>query len=179
MHTPSSTDINHLLDSGRWGTYQRWLVGLTALTIVFDGIDNQLLGVVVPAIMRDWSLPRSAFAPAISLGYLGMMVGGAIAGLVGDRFGRRVALLGSMAVFGTMTMAVATVDEVAALGGLRFLAGLGLGGTIPNAAALAAEYVPVRQRPLAVTITVVCVPLGVRTRRTSSCDCHGRCESRR
>jgi AAHS family 4-hydroxybenzoate transporter-like MFS transporter len=43
---------------------------------------------------------------------------------------------------------------------LRFLTGLGLGGAIPNAAALAAEYVPVRQRALAVTLTIVCVPLG-------------------
>ncbi len=31
---------------------------------------------------------------------------------------------------------------------------------MPNAAALAAEYVPARQRPIAVTVTIVCVPLG-------------------
>jgi AAHS family 4-hydroxybenzoate transporter-like MFS transporter len=31
---------------------------------------------------------------------------------------------------------------------------------MPNAAALAAEYVPLRQRPFAVTLTIVCVPLG-------------------
>jgi AAHS family 4-hydroxybenzoate transporter-like MFS transporter len=31
---------------------------------------------------------------------------------------------------------------------------------MPNAAALAAEYVPLRQRPIAVTVTIVCVPLG-------------------
>jgi AAHS family 4-hydroxybenzoate transporter-like MFS transporter len=155
-----TVDVGGLIDSGRWGNYQRWLVGLTALTIVFDGIDNQLMGVAIPTIMREWSVPRSAFAPVISLGYFGMMLGGAAAGLVGDRFGRRVALLGSMLVFATMTMAVAAVESVAALGALRFLTGLGLGGAIPNAAALAAEYVPIRQRPLAVTLTIVCVPFG-------------------
>jgi AAHS family 4-hydroxybenzoate transporter-like MFS transporter len=31
---------------------------------------------------------------------------------------------------------------------------------MPNAAALAAEYVPVAKRPIAVTVTIVCVPLG-------------------
>ncbi len=153
-------DVGRLLDEGRWGGYQRWLVFLTALTIVFDGIDNQLMGVTIPTIMREWSLPRSAFAPVVSLSYVGMMIGGAIAGVVGDRFGRRVALLGSMIVFGSMTMAVAAADSVAWLGALRLLAGLGLGGAIPNAAALAAEYVPLRQRPVAVTVTIVCVPLG-------------------
>ena len=82
--------------AGRGTGYQRWLVALTALTIVFDGIDNQLMGVAIPTVMREWGVPRSAFAPVISLGYLGMMAGGAIAGLVGDRLGRRTALLGSM-----------------------------------------------------------------------------------
>ena len=160
MPNQATVDVGRLLDAGRWGGYQRWLVGLTALAIVFDGIDNQLMGVAIPTIMREWSLPRSAFAPVVSLGYLGMVVGGAIAGIVGDRYGRRVALIGSMLVFGVMTTAVAAVDGIAALGLLRFFTGLGLGGAIPNAAALAAEFVPVRRRPLAVTVTIVCVPLG-------------------
>jgi AAHS family 4-hydroxybenzoate transporter-like MFS transporter len=52
------------------------------------------------------------------------------------------------------------VDDVSSLGILRLIAGIGLGGAMPNAAALAAEYVPLRQRPFAVTLTIVCVPLG-------------------
>jgi AAHS family 4-hydroxybenzoate transporter-like MFS transporter len=53
-------DIGRRLDEGKWGGYQMWLVFLTALTIVFDGIDNQLLGVAIPSIMREWSVPRAA-----------------------------------------------------------------------------------------------------------------------
>jgi AAHS family 4-hydroxybenzoate transporter-like MFS transporter len=153
-------DVGHILDEGRWGPYQRWLVFLTALTIVFDGIDNQLMGVAIPTIMREWSVARADFAPVVSLGYLGMMAGGAVAGIVGDRLGRKVALLSSMLVFGAMTVGVAFVDGIGGLGLLRFLTGVGLGGAIPNAAALAAEYVPRRERPIAVTVTIVCVPLG-------------------
>jgi AAHS family 4-hydroxybenzoate transporter-like MFS transporter len=55
---------------------------------------------------------------------------------------------------------MAFVGDVAMLMALRFLAGLGLGGAMPNAAALASEYVPLRRRPFAVTLTVVCIPLG-------------------
>lgn len=160
MHTKSPIDIGHLLDEGGWGSRQKLFVFLTALTIVFDGIDNQLLGVALPAMMQDWQLPRGAFAPVLASGMIGMMVGGAIAGLVGDRFGRRFALIGSVLVFGVLTAALAIVDNLWALGTLRLLAGLGLGGAMPNAAALASEYVPRRQRPFAVTLTIVCVPLG-------------------
>ncbi len=158
-HSPT-IDVGRLLDDGGWGPQQKLFVLLTALTIVFDGIDNQLLGVVVPSMMRDWTLPRGAFAPIVASGMFGMMVGGAVAGLVGDRIGRRVALIGSVVLFGVMTLAAATVNGVIALGALRFIAGLGLGGAVPNAAALASEYVPKRHRPFAVTLTIVCVPLG-------------------
>jgi MFS transporter, AAHS family, 4-hydroxybenzoate transporter len=63
-------------------------------------------------------------------------------------------------IFGVLTAAVAFVDNVWALGALRLVAGLGLGGAMPNAAALASEYVPRRHRPFAITLTIVCVPLG-------------------
>jgi MFS family permease len=54
-------------------------------------------------------------------------------------------------LFGATTIVVAGAHDVATLAVLRLLAGIGLGGAMPNAAALAAEYVPLRQRPFAVT----------------------------
>ena len=153
-------DVNAVIDEGRWTPYQRWLVCLTALTIVFDGVDNQLLGITIPQIMSAFGVARSAFAPVVAFGFLGMAVGGAIAGLAGDRAGRRTALLGSMAIFGVATLGVSTAQSIPALAILRFIVGIGLGGAIPNAAALAAEYVPLNRRPIAVTVTIVCVPLG-------------------
>ena len=156
----TGVDVGRLIDDGRWTGYQRWLIALVAAAVVFDGVDNQLLGIVIPSVMAEWAMPRSAFAPVVSLGYFGMMIGGAVAGMLGDRLGRRSALLGSMVVFGLMTLAAAMVDSIAWFGILRLLAGIGLGGAMPNAAALAAEYVPARMRPIAVTITIVCVPVG-------------------
>src|SRR4051794_13330747 len=147
-------------EDGPWTRYQKWLVCLTAITIVFDGMDNQLLGITIPALIADWHVTRAAFAPVVSLGFAGMIVGSAVAGYLGDRIGRRTALLGSIAVFGVCTLAVAFVDGVRGLTALRFLTGIGLGGAMPNATALAAEYVPRNRRALAVTITIVCVPLG-------------------
>src|SRR5439155_21064819 len=90
----------------------------------------------------------------------GMMIGGAIGGVIGDRLGRRVALIGSVVAFGALTILVSFAGGVAMLTALRFFAGFGLGGAMPNAAALSSEYVPKRQRPFAVTLTIVCIPLG-------------------
>ena len=90
-----------------------------------------------------------------------MMIGGLLGGVLGDRYGRRTALLGSVLAFAVLTLAIAFVNShLRMLGVLRFLAGVGLGGAMPNAATLASEYVPRRQRPFAVTLTIVCIPLG-------------------
>jgi AAHS family 4-hydroxybenzoate transporter-like MFS transporter len=158
--TAGPIDVGELIDGGRWGGYQRWLVFLTALTIVFDGIDNQLMGVTIPTIMREWSVARSAFAPVVSLGYLGMVTGGALAGLLGDRIGRRVTLIASMIVFGGMTLAVAGAGSVARSLSCAFSPGSAWVARSRTPRRWPPEYVPRAQRPMAVTITIVCVPLG-------------------
>jgi MFS transporter, AAHS family, 4-hydroxybenzoate transporter len=157
MHT---VDVGSALDDANWSVYQKLLVFATAMTIILDGFDNQLLGAALPALMREWTLPRPAFVPVQTAGMIGMMVGGAIGGIIGDRFGRRVALLGSVVSFGVLTILVSLAGGVGLLTVLRFFTGLGLGGAMPNAAALSSEYVPRRQRPFAVTLTIVCIPLG-------------------
>ena len=155
-----TVDVGVVLDEGRWSGYQKLLILGTALTIILDGIDNQLLGNAIPSMMKEWSLGRGAFSTALALGPLGMMLGGVFGGMLGDRIGRRTALLSSVMAFAVLTFAVATVNSVFLLGFFRFLCGLGLGGAMPNAAALASEYVPRRQRAFAVTLTIVCIPLG-------------------
>ena len=155
-----STDVGSILDEGQWSGYQKLLVAATALTIILDGLDNQLLAAAIPALMREWGVLRPAFALVLTAGMFGMMIGGAIGGYIGDRVGRRVALLGSVTTFGALTLLVWFASDVTSLAVLRFLAGLGLGGAMPNAAALSSEYVPRRQRAFAVTLTIVCIPLG-------------------
>src|SRR5919198_88824 len=157
---PMSVDVGTLLDEGRWSAYQKLLVAGTALAIILDGLDNQVLGAAVPAMMREWGLPRPAFASVLASGMAGMMIGGTVGGFIGDRVGRRIALLGSVVAFGVLTVMVSFTSGVTSLGVVRFFAGLGLGGAMPNAAALSSEYVPRRHRPFAVTLTIVCIPLG-------------------
>ena len=153
-------DVGAAIDEGRWTGYQKLLIFGTALTIILDGVDNQLLPNAVPTLIKEWGRPRGDFIGALSYGPFGMMIGGLIGGIIGDRYGRRTALLGSVLTFAVLTFAIAFANTIEMLGALRFLAGVGLGGAMPNAATLASEYVPRKQRPFAVTLTIVCIPLG-------------------
>jgi AAHS family 4-hydroxybenzoate transporter-like MFS transporter len=156
----AAVDVSQVLEERRWGSFQALVILLTAFTVIIDGVDGQLLGIAIPAIMTDWQMPRSAFAPILAAGFVGMMIGGAVAGIAGDRWGRRFALACSVIVFGLATIGASMADSLLTLGVLRFVAGFGLQGAVPNAAALVSEYVPLRRRALAVTLTIVCFPLG-------------------
>src|SRR5215467_14329526 len=153
-------DIAHVIDGAPMGRYQRRVLCLTAFSVVIDGIDSQLLGIAIPVMMAEWLVSRAAFAPVLAAGFVGMMVGGAIAGIVGDRLGRRVALIGSVLIFGVATVSASLVHGLLALAMFRFFVGIGLQGASPNAAALVSEYAPLRNRAFAITLTIVCVPAG-------------------
>ena len=155
-----TVDVGVVIDEGQWTGYQKLLIVGTALTIILDGVDNQLLPNAVPFIAPEWGVQNSAFRNALATGPFGMMIGGLMGGILGDRLGRRTALLGSVMAFAVLTLSIAFVNSVFMLGLLRFIAGIGLGGAMPNAAALASEYVPRHRRPFAVTLTIVCIPLG-------------------
>ncbi|WP_213301984.1 MFS transporter [Paraburkholderia sacchari] len=157
---PTAVDIGNVLDDGPFSTFQKIVVFLAALSIVMDGFDGQLIGFAIPSLIKEWGITRNAFAPAVAAGLVGMGIGSACAGLFADRFGRRWAVIGSVMVFGVATSSVALSQDVISLAALRFVAGLGIGGALPSSTTMTAEFTPARRRTVAVTATILCVPLG-------------------
>src|SRR5436190_7869302 len=100
----TSVDIGHVLDEGEWSGYQELLVFATALTIILDGLENLIIGVAIPPMMREWNLGRPAFASVLTSGMIGMIVCAFLGVFTGDRHGRRTALLGSVIVFSILTV---------------------------------------------------------------------------
>jgi len=157
---PASIDVGQLLDDGPYTRFQITVVMLAALSIVMDGFDGQLIGFAIPLIIKEWGITRAAFAPAVAAGLVGMGIGSACAGLFADRFGRRWAVIASVFLFGAATCAIGLAPDILTIAALRFVAGLGIGGALPSSTTMTAEFTPLRRRTLAVTATIVCVPLG-------------------
>ena len=156
----AATDIGQILDDGPWTPMQIIVVAMAACSIIMDGFDGQLIGFAVPVLIKEWGVTRGDFAPALAAGLVGMGIGSAVAGLIADRLGRRLGVIASVFIFGLATGCIGFSQNLFSIGALRFVAGLGIGGALPTSTTMAAEYTPARRRTVAVTATIVCVPVG-------------------
>jgi MFS transporter, AAHS family, 4-hydroxybenzoate transporter len=155
-----SISIADHIDRSPVGGYQLRVVVLCALVALLDGLDIQAMGLVTPQLREEWGLDATAFGPVLSASLAGIMVGMMGFGLLGDRFGRRSILLVSFLLVGLSSIATGWARSPEELMIFRFLTGLGIGGCLPNATALTAEYVPAKRRAFFVTLMYSAVPLG-------------------
>jgi len=147
-------------DTGTWTRNAIVVVTMVAIGLMLDGVDAQALGLAIPPLMAEWGLTRADFSPIAAGSLIGMALGATFGGLVGDRIGRRVTLIGSVALFGLCTGLATLAPGIGVFGALRALAGVGLGATLPNASALIAEFTPLRHRSIGMSIAMVVQPVG-------------------
>jgi AAHS family 4-hydroxybenzoate transporter-like MFS transporter len=148
-------DISAVIENQKFGTFQALLMFWTCAIMFIDGYDMQVVGYAAPAIIKAWHADKASFGAVFGVGLFGYMLGATLIGNLGDRFGRRWTIIGGVFVFGVFTLAAALSTSITELLVLRFLAGLGLGGSLPNAIAFNTEYAPTRTRATRVAIMFV------------------------
>ncbi|QXH55913.1 MFS transporter [Pseudomonas maumuensis] len=148
------------LDARPVSPYQWRLLLLLILLLVTDGYDAQVLGYVIPALAQDWGLEKAAFGPVFSANLLGLTVGSLAVTPLADRFGVRRVLLCCVLLYASLTLLMVFASSLDSLMLARFLCGIGMGGAMPSAMALMADYAPPRLRTLMVTLAACGFSLG-------------------
>ncbi|WP_299323459.1 MFS transporter [Parasphingopyxis sp.] len=160
MSDQKTIDVETLINRNKIGGFQKRVIGLCILIAVLEGFDLQVIAFTAPQIMAEWSVSQTAFAAVFAAGLVGLMIGSVVLGALGDRYGRKWPLIISFAAAGAFCLATAFSENVFELMIFRFLTGLGLGGSIPNAIALVSEYSPSRHRGTMVALVAGGFPLG-------------------
>jgi benzoate transport len=148
----SVVDVADFIDQQPVGGFQLKLLLTCAAVLFLDGFDTQAIGYVAPALAKEWGLTKGALGPVFSAGLFGLMIGALVFGPLADRIGRKKIIIFSTLAFGIGALITVFVQDANTLVAIRFLTGLGLGGAMPNAIAMTAEFNPRRRRATMVMI---------------------------
>jgi MFS family permease len=91
----------------------------------------------------------------------GWMVGGIVLGMLSDRFGRKKVLAFTVALYGLATLSIVIAADWYLLMALRFLAGIGVGGTLVLSTVMISEIWPEKSRAIIQGILSVSFPVGI------------------
>ncbi|MDR7079409.1 AAHS family benzoate transporter-like MFS transporter [Neobacillus niacini] len=135
-------NVENKINESRFNSLHGMVLFWCAFIIVFDGYDLVVYGSALGAILAEWGITPQEAGSLQSLALFGMMLGALIFGPLADKIGRKKVILFSVALFSVFTAGIAFIHNPTTFGIFRFIAGLGLGGVMPNAVALMTEYSP-------------------------------------
>jgi len=161
MAQSNTIDVSRLIDERPMNAFNASLVILSFFVILIDGYDIAAVAYAGPFLVKEWGLTSmAALSLAFSAGLVGILIGAPLFGFVGDRYGRKRAIIGCCLTFGVFTVAAVKAGSVTDLVVLRFLAGIGIGGLLPNIIALNAEFAPKRVRATMIIIMFTGITFG-------------------
>ncbi|MDF7675226.1 aromatic acid/H+ symport family MFS transporter [Neisseriaceae bacterium ESL0693] len=144
-------NILDFLENHKISRCQRWIVLLMFLTVIFDGMDIAIMGFIIPALSHSWQLTHMQGAQILSTALTGLIVGALVGGPLADKIGRKKILVVNVFLFGLFTLLCATAQHIYTLMAYRFIAGMAMGGVLPQAATLVSEYTPKHHRSKLIT----------------------------
>ncbi|WP_420733444.1 MFS transporter [Brevibacterium luteolum] len=143
---------------------------------VIEWYDYALYGAAAGLVIGPLFFPDSVFGAGqlsalatFAVGFLARPVGGIVIGHIGDRHGRRPAMILTIVLMAIATVAIGLLPTAAAVGVLapillvifRFLQGFGAGAELSGATTMVAEYVPVHRRGFFTSLVLCAPPAGI------------------
>jgi AAHS family 4-hydroxybenzoate transporter-like MFS transporter len=152
--------IDELVDGQKIRRFNLSLLFWSFLTMLADGYDIGALSFAVPELQNLWHVRAGSFGPALSASLVGILFGAPLLGYLGDRSGRKTAIIAGSVIYGVATLAIVWSHGLTQLVALRFITGIGLGGIMPNTIALNSELAPQRLRATLVVLMFTGITLG-------------------
>ncbi|WP_255948141.1 MFS transporter [Streptomyces odontomachi] len=133
---------------------------LSGLGWLFDAYVINIFALVLPLVALSFGTSPARLGIVASLFLLGYAVGTIGFGLLTDRLGRKRSLSLSIGGYAVLTALTGASPNIATMGVLRFLTGVGGGGELPVGATFTSEMWPARRRGLGIGLMYSGYPLG-------------------
>ena len=145
-----------MIHARRW-----WILGVLILSLFTATLDNTILNVALPTLAKDLSATTSQLQWMVDsyiLVFAGLLL---VAGALSDRYGRRLALLGGLVIFGIGSVVSAFVVTADQLILARAFMGLGAALTMPSTLSIIANVFEDGERPKAIAAWSAVSGLGI------------------
>ncbi|MCM3584499.1 aromatic acid/H+ symport family MFS transporter [Mesobacillus maritimus] len=151
---------NQTIDNSRINRFHISLIFWCFFIIVMDGYDVVIYGSVVPSLIEEWSISSVQAGMIGSYSAAGTAIGAVLFGLWADKIGRKRVILLCTIMFSVFTSLAGFANDPLTFTILRVIAGLGLGGVMPNVISLTTEYAPKKIRSAMVSFVFCGYSLG-------------------
>ncbi|MFD2238023.1 MFS transporter [Aureimonas populi] len=128
------------------GNFQKRLFVIFGLVWAADAMQVLAIGFSAPSIAASFGVSVPAALQTGTFFFLGMLVGAFVFGRLADRIGRRPVLFIAIILDAIFGVASAFAPDLQWLLFLRFMTGVGVGGTLPVDYAMMAEFLPSDRR---------------------------------
>ncbi|GAA1232843.1 MFS transporter [Prauserella halophila] len=155
-----SHDLRAELDEGPMHGSQWVAIAVCVLLNMLDGFDVLVMAFTGDSVSAEFGLNGAQLGLLLSAGLVGMAAGSLLLAPFADRFGRRPVILMSLGIASAGMLLASMSGSALALGLLRVLTGLGIGGILACSNTIAAEYASRRWRGLAVSLNSTGYALG-------------------
>lgn len=145
-------NAHNLADNAKFNSFHGLVLFWCTLIIIFDGYDLAIAGISLPSIMKEMGVDATRAGFMVSSALFGMMIGAISLGTIADRIGRRKTIAICLLMFSVFTAIAGLMSDPISFSVMRFLAGLGIGGVMPNLVAQMSEYSPRKIRSTMVTL---------------------------
>jgi EmrB/QacA subfamily drug resistance transporter len=138
-----------------------WILGVLCLSLLVVGLDNTILNVALPTLVRDLHATTSGLqwmVDAYVLVFAGLLL---TTGSLSDRYGRRYALAAGLVVFGVGSILSAFAGSANALIATRALMGVGGALIMPSTLSILTNVFPAEERSRAIGIWAGVSGLGI------------------
>lgn len=123
-----------------------YLLLIGGLGYTFDGMDGAIVAFLLPSARSEWGLSTGELGIIGSATPFGFLFGAAVAGLLGDRIGRKKVMMYALLFYTIFTVFAAVAPSFEVFLVARVLAGVGAGAESAIIAPYLSEFVPAARR---------------------------------
>ena len=156
--------VSEVIDSIGISSHTWVVFVLLAFAMIFDGYDFMIVNstnlFVASTFWPDNANPGALMGSLTTWGLLGMVLGGAVGGIMSDKLGRKKMLIIAVIFYGVFTLPQAFANDLVFFAAFRLIAGFGVGSCIPVVTTVFSESMPSKQRGIFVTFGMAFMVVG-------------------